>query len=279
MARENQKKRTGRRIALAALGVGLACVLFHVVHAYTFDKTIEYKEVSLFSPDVPQEMDGYRIAFVSDTHSMPLEHLEQVVEEINNRQVDLLVLGGDFPSGSGALRQSMAILSKVEARDGVFGVEGNHDRPMSLFAAMEEYSITPLSNNGLYIREHFYLAGTKDLWSRSASIAEATDTTTTEDFVLLLSHNPDITMQQDTSGVDLILSGHTHGGQLTFLGLWAPLFTFDSSITDYGQRFRSGWALSRDGIPVYVSNGTGEYLPRVFSRPQVILITLHHEDI
>ena len=171
----------------------------------------------------------------------------------------------------------MEILSTVEAPDGVFGVGGNHDRPTSLFAAMEEYSIVPLSNSGLYVRDHFYLAGTKDLWSRDASIAQAIDGTVPEDFVLLLSHNPDIAMQQDTSGVDLILSGHTHGGQMTFFGVWAPLFTFDTTITEYGQRFRSGWALSKDDVPVYVSNGTGEYMPRVFSRPQVILITLYCE--
>ena len=190
--------------------------------------------------------------------------------------MDLLVLGGDFAYDTEGQRRSMATLSQVETTDGVYGVGGNHDRTTSLFAAMEEYSITPLSNSGLYLREHFYLAGTRDLWSRSASIAEATDGAMPEDFVLLLTHNPDLAMQQDTSGVDLILSGHTHGGQMSFFGVWAPLFTFDSSITEYGQRFRSGWALSQDGVSVYVSNGTGEYLPRVFARPQVILITLHH---
>ncbi len=104
----------------------------------------------------------------------------------------------------------------------------------------------------------------------------ATTESKRDDFVLLLAHNPDITMRQDTSNVDLTLSGHTHGGHVTFFGLWAPALTWNTVITDYGQRFMSGWAESRDGTPVYVSRGTGtfERTPRVFARPQVILFTL-----
>jgi len=86
-------------------------------------------------------------------------------------------------------------------------------------------------------------------------------------------------MKQDTESVDLILSGHTRGGHITFFGVWAPMLAFRKTITDSGQRFMSGWSESRDGIPVYVSNGTGKYtdIPRVFARPQIIIITLHTE--
>ena len=76
--------------------------------------------------------------------------------------------------------------------------------------------------------------------------------------------------------VDLALSGHTHGGQAAFLGVWAPALALRKSITDYGQRFMSRWAESRDGVDVYVSNGAGTFsdVPRMFARPQVILLTL-----
>jgi predicted MPP superfamily phosphohydrolase len=145
---------------------------------------------------------------------------------------------------------------------------------------MEAHGILPLRNNGVYVKEHFYLAGVEDLWNRNPNITEAIAEAPADDFVLLLSHNPDIAMLQDTTGVSLILSGHTHGGQITFLGVWAPYFTLRKSITEYGQRFRSGWALSRDNTPVYISNGTAiqyYHIPRVFARPQVILITLFNE--
>jgi predicted MPP superfamily phosphohydrolase len=87
-------------------------------------------------------------------------------------------------------------------------------------------------------------------------------------------------MIQDTTSVDLILSGHTHGGHVTFLGIWAPELTLRKTITDYGQRFMSGWTESRDDTPVYVSNGTGHVsVPRIFARPQVILLTLCAKDV
>ena len=271
------KNQSKSRVKKVCAVVAAAVVLIHAVHAVTLDRIIEYKEISFGSPDIPAEMNGYRIAFITDTHAMPAARLRDVTEELNRRQIDLLVLGGDFPYADGAEQRSMEILSEVAAGDGIYGVEGNHDRRTALFAAMEAYGIVPLSNSGLYIRENFYLAGVEDLWNRTPDISRAIDGSSPDDFVLLLAHNPDITMLQDTGGVDLILCGHTHGGQITFFGIWAPYFTFRNTITNYGQRFRSGWALSRDSVPVYVSNGAGEYLPRVFARPQVVIIELHKE--
>jgi len=271
------KKRSKLRVIKACKVFITLIILIHVIHAITLDRIIEYKEISFHSPNLPIEMNGYRVAFITDTHSLPGERLRDVVDELNKRQIDLLVLGGDFPSASGAEWRSMEILSQVVTTDGAYGVEGNHDDYIKLFAAMEAHSIVPLSNSGLYVRDGFYLAGVEDLWNRYPNIAQAIEGSLLNDFVLLLAHNPDITMSQDTNGVDLILSGHTHGGQITFFGIWAPYFTFRNTITDYGQRFRSGWAFSRDFVPVYVSNGTGDYLPRVFSRPQVILIELYRQ--
>jgi hypothetical protein len=265
----NRKK----RIKLILRVIFYGTVLIHIAHALTLDRIIQYKEVSFYSPDAPAEMNGYRIAFIADTHELPEKYLQKVADELNKKQIDLLLLGGDFPRADDVLRSSMEILSQIETAGGIFGVEGNHDRRRALFAAMEEYSITPLSNSGLYIRDNFYLAGVEDLWGGSPSIADAIEGSQPDDFVLLLSHNPDVSMKQDTTGVDLILSGHTHGGQITFFGFWAPYLSFRDSITEYGHRFKSGWALSRDGTPVYVTKGTGDYVFRVFARRQVILIT------
>ena len=260
------------------LGVGLAGALVHVAHALTLDRMVEYKEVDFCSPRVPSGMSGYRIAFISDTHDAPEKRFDEVVEKLNDNPVDLLILGGDFSSYKDAPRPPMAALSQIKTTDGIYGVEGNHDNYLTLFAAMEEFGIKPLDNSGVRVREGFYLAGVGDIWRRYASIASAVEDARPDDFVLLVSHSPDVSMRQNTKGVDLILSGHTHGGQMTFFGVWAPIFTFSrpfyNAITKYGQRFRGGWASSRAGVPVFVSNGLGEVAPRVFARPQVIVMTL-----
>lgn len=250
--------------------------LLHIVHALTLDRVIEYREISFNSPRWQVDLDGYLIAFITDIHTMPDEALQAVVDELNAGRIDLALFGGDFSAHGDRYRRSVAILAGIEASDGVFGVQGNHDYQGRLFDAMEYYGIVPLFNNGFHVREGVYVAGVVELWSRDACIDTAVSGAKPDDFVLLLAHNPDISMQQDTSGTDLILSGHTHGGQINFFGIWAPYFTFRNTITEYGQRFASGWASSRDGVPVYVCNGVGVYynVPRVFARPSVTLLTM-----
>jgi len=271
-----KNKRRIKYICCSISGFIVTVLLIHVISMLTLDRCMEYKEVSFHSAKISAEMNGYKIAFISDTHKMTAQELKEVVSELNKLAPDLLILGGDFPSAGEEPMRSMEVLSKTVTTDGIYGVEGNHDKHIKLFEAMEQYSIQPLSNNGVHIRESFYLAGVEDLWNRNPDIKKATEGALENDFVLLVAHNPDISMLQSTEKIDLILSGHTHGGQITLFGIWAPYFTLRKSITKYGQRFMSGWAESRDGVPVYVSKGTGyfSHIPRVFARPQVILITL-----
>jgi len=276
MFKGKRSKFSLRKIIGAIFISKIIIVLIHVIHAVTLDRVIQYKEVPFYSERIPEEMKGYRIAFIVDTHNISEVRLQEVVRRLNDEELDLLILGGDFSRGEGEPARSIEILSQVVATDGIYGVEGNHDRFRELFAAMEEHNMHPLSNSGAYIRENFYLAGVEDIWRRAPDIAEATAGAGEDSFVILVSHSPDVSMEQDTRNVDLILSGHTHGGQITFFGLWAPALAIDW-VTSYGHRFMSGWAESRDGTPVYVSNGTAGYYPRVFARPQVILFTLYPE--
>ena len=254
--------------------------LLHIISALTLDRRIEFHRVTYSSPKLTQSLDGYTIAFITDTHDLPEEDLLKAVEKLNGYHPELLLLGGDFHSKYLTDERSMEILSTVMASDGIYGVEGNHDNYKTLFSAMKQYEITPLSNNGIKIRNGLFICGTDDLWNRYPDITKAASDAGQDDFVLLVAHNPDVTMIQDTNTVDLVLSGHTHGGQATFLGLWAPALSLRNSITDYGQRFLSGWTKSRDGVDVLVSNGTGTFsdVPRIFARPQVILLTLHCES-
>lgn len=269
-------RRPVKYIVLAAMVLFFVTVGIHVISALTLDRMIAYTEVSFSSPEIRPELDGYVVAFITDTHALSKAKLETVVTRLNERQIDLLLLGGDFPSEGDAPWRSMAVLAHTQTRDGIFGVDGNHDKSWELFPAMEAHGIRPLDNTGLYLRPGFYLAGVADLWRREPDVVKAVQNANPKDFVLLVSHNPDVSMRQDTSKVDLMLSGHTHGGQITLFGLWAPRLWPMPGITDYGHKFKSGWATAQHGTKVYVSRGTGplETAPRIFARPQVIFITL-----
>jgi len=260
------------------IGIITAVILsIHIIHHLTFDQRIMFVEHEFVSEIWPTELEGYRIAFMSDFHTIPHEDMAEIVAELNQRELDLLLLGGDFSLRDNHYQGTLREISRTITTDGIFGVEGNHDHYARLFAVMERYGITPLDNSGISPRPGFFLAGLQDLWNRSPDIAKATEGAAMDDFVLLVTHNPDVTMKQSTTGVDLILSGHSHGGQITFFGY--PLYLLRGSITDYGTHFSHGFADSRDGTPVYTTSGVGDYYlwPRVFSRPEVVIFTMYSQ--
>jgi len=274
------KHKTDKKIFQLTTFIGLIIALIpviHIAHSHTLDKAIRYVEIEFHSENWPAELNGYRIAFMTDMHIITDESMRQVVTELNERNIDLLLLGGDFSMRDAHYQGTIREIAQVITTDGIFGVEGNHDDYRRLFRAKEQYGIIPLDNSGTHIWQSFYLAGVHDLWNRNPSVDEAIAGAYADDFILLLSHNPDVSMQQSTSGVDLILSGHSHGGQITFFGF--SMYLLRGSITNYGTRFSYGFASSAEGVPVFTSRGIGVYysVPRVLARPEVVIFTMHNE--
>jgi len=268
----------GSRI-IVAIGLVLTLIpMVHLVHALTLDRSIHYVEIEFRSVNWPEELDGYRIAFMTDFHRIPDETMRNITAELNQRNLDLLLLGGDFSMLDGHYQGTLQAIAEIVTTDGIFGVEGNHDAYWRVFPLMIELGITPLSNYGTHIRQGFYLAGIRDLWHRTHCIESAITGAYPEDFILLLSHNPDVAMQYPTDGIDLILSGHTHRGQITFFGF--PIYLLRGSITEYGTRFGRGFAYSQDGVPVFTSSGIGDYyiIPRIFARPEIVIFTMFYHD-
>lgn len=254
--------------------VGIVCLLgvIHIARGFLVDRKMTYKEVPVYSPKIPQELDGYKIAFVSDIHSYSIEKLDLIVEEIRDWNPDLMLLGGDFYNKKHTL-QAIETLARVSPTDGICGVEGTHDRRNGLFKAMEQYGMMPLINEGTQIRPGLYVAGIKDYHTKLADVQQAVEKAPEDDFVLLVSHNPDASMMGNNTGVDMMVSGHTHGGEITFFGLWAPAVY---TVSYYGQKFVSGWAEGNNGVPVYVSRGVGSHSGlRMFAPPEVTFFTLH----
>jgi predicted MPP superfamily phosphohydrolase len=274
LARHKTRKTKFR--AVLALGLIIAVIpVIHIVHGLTLDRIVRFVEINFRSENWPTGLDGYRIAFMTDMHIISDERMRNIVAELNTRNIDLLVLGGDFSTRNSHYQGTIREIAQTITTDGIFGVEGNHDDHVRLFRAKEAHGIIPLDNSGVRIRDGFFLAGVSDLWNRSPNIEAAINGAGADDFVLLLSHNPDVVMMQSTAGVDLILSGHTHGGQITFFGI--PLYLVRGSITRYGMRFGYGFAYSADAVPVFVSSGVGDYysIPRIFARPEVVIFTLY----
>ena len=273
------KTRNNKFRFTVALGVMITLVpVVHIAHGLTFSKMIRYVEIEFHSENWPVELDGYRIAFMTDMHTISDERMGKIATELNERNIGLLLMGGDFSMRNAHYEGTLREIAQIVTTDGIYGVEGNHDDHVRLFRAKEQYGITPLDNSGTHIRNGFYLAGIHDLWNRTPNVETAISGADVDDFILLLSHNPDVAMRQSTTGVDFILSGHTHGGQITFFGY--PIYLLRGSITDYGTYFGYGFSQSADDIPVFTSSGIGDYytIPRIFTRPEVVIFTMYNKQ-
>ena len=141
---------------------------------------------------------------------------------------------------------------------------------------IKSLGIHVLSNRSMVINQTINLAGVMDMMGRRFDF-EPPDLTLALSNVapslptILLSHQPKIVSEIKHEKIDLILSGHTHGGQVTLFGLYAPVIP-----SAYGQRFRSGLRHTTAGIPVIITNGIGTSRKsvRLFAPSEVVLIRL-----
>lgn len=265
------KKKLGRYIYRTIYIIAGIIVFAHGGSAITADRMIHYSETVYASPHIPQNLDGYVICFIADTHDISMKKLQKAVERINARKVDLVLLGGDYQEDDAA--PTMAAISKINAPGGFIGVEGNHDIASNFGEAMDKYGILQLRNAGTQVKPGLYIGGVTFLWEGGRQVENALKDALPDDFAILLAHTADISMQQDTSRAEIMLSGHTHGDQITFFGLWAPALKY---ITMYGHKFKSGWEEGKYGTKVYTSRGVWHMAGsmRIFARPEIVFLTL-----
>jgi predicted MPP superfamily phosphohydrolase len=248
----------------------------------------------LIVDDLGTEFDGYTIAVLADIHHHPwlvdLGWLRHVIDVVNGASPDLITLLGDY--GSSFKRAPMISqrwyrdafaamtpeLGRLSARDGIAAVLGNHDYYAS--AAMvgewlQGIGAEVLVNRARHIRRSrsvLRIAGMDDVSEGSVDpfvgceLAEQVPT-------VVLSHDPDGILCLDPGlRVDVMLAGHTHGGQIVLPGYGAPI-TMSRSC---GRHSASGW-VTNQRAPLYVSRGIGEQLPlpiRFNCPPEVAILRL-----
>lgn len=189
-----------------------------------FMLSIERQEIYL--PRLPAKLDGLRVVHLSDLHYGPLvnpQHLDRAIRAANDLRPDLIALTGDYISQHRMYAAPCAeIVGKLRARYGVYAVLGNHDHwtDAALIADLfRAENIRVLINEGsrMDLRgESFWLSGVDDTMVGLEDLSLALAGAQHNEFKLLLAHNPTILRRAARAGVDLVLSGHTHGGQVTW---------------------------------------------------------------
>ena len=231
-------------------------------------------------PCLPRPFAGKTVALLADIHHgrhTGLAYVRRAVQMTNDAAPDLIALAGDYVHGGAQyIGPCFEALRELRAPLGVYAVLGNHDRwanGLQTRQAIAAAGITNLTNTGVWVQvdgARMRVAGVGDLWTESQDLAAALGDMAPNETCLLLSHNPDYTEGITDPRVGLVLSGHTHGGQVHCP--WAGAFITPSR---YGLKYLEG-LVRTPYTQVYISRGIGTIWPpmRFLCRPEIVLLTL-----
>lgn len=266
-------------------------------------KMLQIRKLTCHSTDLPEAFDGYRIVQLTDLHLGTFgnrqEYIQRIVEETNRLHPDLIVFTGDLINNdSQEMLPYMQTLSKLEARDGIYSILGNHDygeygndhsyeyrkRTLSqLIRLQEQIGWKVLRDESIKLsrnNQHIYLVGVENIslppFPRKGNLDKALQGIAEKEsgknnFIILLSHDPNHwkTEVLRKTSIQLTLSGHTHGAQLRFGKITPARFAFRY----WGGKFVENRQM------LYVSLGLGgAFQFRLGAWPELAQITLHNSD-
>jgi hypothetical protein len=224
--------------------------------------------------DLPPAFEGYTILHITDLHvEMNRGAMDRLIELLPDLDYDICVLTGDFRAKTfGRFDHTLKGLERLRAhlRAPIYGVLGNHDT-IRMVPGMEAMGIRMLLNESVTIErggQRVHLAGIDDAhYYRVDNIQKAAEQFPHEEFSILLSHTPEIYRQAAHAGFDLLLGGHTHGGQICLPG--AVPITLDSTLP---RRMGAGSWRYHDMIG-YTSVGVGSCIVavRLNCLPEIVL--------
>jgi hypothetical protein len=285
-----------RRFIIGALGTtAVGCSLPALYSMYYEPRWPRFTRLDFTVRDLPEALEGLRLVQLSDLHLGPYvsgAYLASVVDRCNELRPDVVALTGDYVFSSPRfIPRVVDLITRLRPRLGMVGVLGNHDcfeDAPATRAAFTNKGIPLVDNSRIWLTAEGFrdddpgdgalcLAGVADLWAEHPDLDAALDGVRPGAPRLLLCHNPDFAETEDASAgrhrVDLMLSGHTHGGQVS---LPSRGVVFASS--SYGLKYASG-LVAGPAFPVYVCCGVGVgSLPlRYGVRPEVTLIELRSD--
>ena len=272
-------KRT-KRSRLSFVLLGLMAVSWLVIFWGSFVEprmiVIDRTEIVLNS----NPENGIRAAVITDPHLGPYKHAgwaRRIVEVTLEQNPDVVFLVGDYVFDHSSQVDMLESFQELTEHSAVYAVTGNHDytdRNIGyIIDRLEGWGIEVLENENRIISidgQEFVLAGVSDVWN-DGNISETLIGVEEDQEVILLAHNPDVILSKITTLADLVISGHTHAGQirLPWLGSVSPLPTILGRGHDVGL-------FSFDDEQLFISAGLGETGPRarLFNPPEMSILQI-----
>ena len=281
----NHKKKNA--IILVAVSIAFVAIVIWIAWG---NSALMVNEIKITNDKIPQSFEGFRIAQVSDLHNAELgKDNNKLIEKLNECEPDIIVLTGDLiDSNHTNLEVALSFARQAVKIAPCYFVTGNHEAWVGsqyeeLKTSLENAGVTVLQDEAIelnYGDECIQLIGLNDpdfserdsFLSESILETKLSEINISNGFTILLSHRPEHFNVYQNKNIDLVLSGHAHGGQfrLPFLGgVIAPnqgLF----------PKYDAG-TYTENGTTMIVSRGIGNsIIPfRVNNRPEIVLVELH----
>ena len=242
------------------------------------------KRYEIYSEQVPDSFNGFRIAFASDFHyesRFDAKRLHGAIRALQAADAEVLLLGGDYRGREGGdMEELFSALAQVKTRFGTYAVMGNHERGESdtlVRRAMAHTGVRLLEHKTDTLwkgNEYILICGIRNPFDLKRNGVSPTLALRAEDFVVMLVHTPDYVEDTDVSNTDLALAGHTHGGQVSLFRRWSP-----AHFSKYGNRFLTGLKHNSQGIPLIITNGLGTSRKdiRLFTPSEVVVVELKQQ--
>lgn len=261
---------------------------------FTFDamymapKRVSVRYETISSDSIPPTMDNVTLLYFSDLHYngfMDEARFSKFIEQITNLDCDLVLFGGDLFDNPGSNNPSEEVklkllnqLKQIKAPLGKFAVYGDHDLQSEDTKTMvrellNQADFEVLNNRSVKIRNltsaGINLVGLGSEDNGTLNIDQAYANVSENEFTITLAHTPDTLLQVPRVRTHLMLSGHSHGGQMS-IPLLGPLLKMP-----YAQRYRSGKHTLENTL-LDISNGVGttEYDIRLFAGAEVVVYRL-----
>ncbi|MCD4763711.1 MAG: CDP-archaeol synthase [Desulfobacterales bacterium] len=241
---------------------------------------VRFRQIDLRFPDLPASFDSYRILFLCDLHLDGLSGItERVINIVSGIECDCCIIGGDiraemYGSSFPATRQLRQIVKNIKAKDGVFGVLGNHDC-IEIIPDLEDAGICMLVNDAYPLKrngETIWLVGVDDPhYYRTHDLKSAFNEVPKDAFNIFIAHSPEAYRDAAQHMARLYLCGHTHGGQIRLPFYDGPIITHSRA-----PRKMAGGLWKYKEMCGYTSSGVGTSgVPVRFNCPgEVVLFKL-----
>lgn len=261
--------------ALTASGVLAGAGFGSYGYAYERHRIVVTREIVPVR-NLPVALRGLRLGLLSDIHHgrfMPAADVAAAAALLRAEQPDMILLAGDYVTAAdrATVAPCAAALAPLRAPLGVFAVTGNHDPEPTVNAVFESHGIQVLRDEHAHVmaRGEPLVVGGLRYWSTKTSDLEHLFQQSAG-FPILLAHDPRRLTQAAQLGLPLVLSGHTHGGQVVLPGLGAPAATRFPVVAGLGYR---------DKTTLFVSRGLGTVVVpvRLNCPPEVAILTLERK--